>query len=486
MGLLTKEVEIKIWHINSKHYSEKGYKFNLGDIIKVKVEDLLKGSKFLVDVQCDYCGIVRKGIKYNNFTKLKSYRESKNYYCQSCNAKVNNRLPIEEVIKRVESLQNGYKLLNPNDYENHDSVLKISCDKNHEYETTMASVQQGCKCNVCWDEINKIRWIGEGNPRYNPELTERTRWRNRDTLEVVEWRRSVYERDNFTCQCCGQYQGNLHAHHLDGYDWAVEKRVDVDNGITLCSECHKEFHGLYGYGNNTRQQTEEFLIKVGKLTEQERLKIKELAKQNNRTKIHLDYKEVMDIKWILSNTDLTQEEIKSIFNLKGVCITYIKSGKSYSYIELNEDYIPSLEIQNKINQTILNRKNKVNGNSILSIEDVKAIKKMLYEGEKTYGYIAKIYGVSSGAIKRIKNGETWKNISISEVSNEQLANMGRDLQEKGERRYNSILSDMDVYEIRTELSKGEKPVNLAKKYGVKHGYIYDIKRNRVWKHIRIC
>ena len=30
----------------------------------------------------------------------------------------------------------------------------------------------------------------------------------------------------------------------------------------VCNKCHKEFHGIYGYGGNTRKQFEEFMTGV--------------------------------------------------------------------------------------------------------------------------------------------------------------------------------------------------------------------------------
>ena len=51
--LLTKEVEVKISASNLKHYREKGYKCNLNDTIKVKVEDLTDYSKTKIKYQCD-------------------------------------------------------------------------------------------------------------------------------------------------------------------------------------------------------------------------------------------------------------------------------------------------------------------------------------------------------------------------------------------------------------------------------------------------
>lgn len=51
---------------------------------------------------------------------------------------------------------------------------------------------------------------------------------------------------------------DLTAHHLDGYSWCKEKRLDINNGITLCKECHEDFHIIYGTKNNTKEQFFEY------------------------------------------------------------------------------------------------------------------------------------------------------------------------------------------------------------------------------------
>ena len=64
----------------------------------------------------------------------------------------------------------------------------------------------------------------------------------RRTKEYKEWRDAVFRRDNYTCRRCGQRGGALHAHHILRYRDHAEGRTDIDNGITLCSECHKIVH----------------------------------------------------------------------------------------------------------------------------------------------------------------------------------------------------------------------------------------------------
>lgn len=101
---------------------------------------------------------------------------------------------------------------------------------------------------------------GEAHPRWNPELTPEEREQGRYIEGYSDFIKNVYKRDNYTCQCCGKLgRDDLHAHHLDGYNWCVEKRTEVNNGITLCEKCHTNFHKQYGRGNNTKEQFEEWI-----------------------------------------------------------------------------------------------------------------------------------------------------------------------------------------------------------------------------------
>lgn len=59
-----------------------------------------------------------------------------------------------------------------------------------------------------------------------------------------QWRQSVFYKDNYTCQICGQRGGDLSAHHIKPWAKYPELRYDVDNGQCLCYDCHMEFHGL--------------------------------------------------------------------------------------------------------------------------------------------------------------------------------------------------------------------------------------------------
>lgn len=78
-----------------------------------------------------------------------------------------------------------------------------------------------------WSKSHFWRWwiCGEN------EL-ERKSWRYRN------WRKSVFDRDEYTCILCKQKWWYLHADHIKPFAHFKELRFDINNGRTLCVECH--------------------------------------------------------------------------------------------------------------------------------------------------------------------------------------------------------------------------------------------------------
>lgn len=74
------------------------------------------------------------------------------------------------------------------------------------------------------------------------------------------WRQAIFEKDDFICQKCGTRGGYLVAHHAKNFAEHPELVYAIDNGVTLCKDCHLDFHKEYGFRNNTEEQLMEYLL----------------------------------------------------------------------------------------------------------------------------------------------------------------------------------------------------------------------------------
>ncbi len=102
---------------------------------------------------------------------------------------------------------------------------------------------------------------GENHYNWQGGKTE-IKHRLRESGEYHAWRRKVFERDNRKCQECGAEDTELHAHHIKRFSDLLDEVVEefgeltfknalsyeslwgVQNGKTLCKECHGKAHGF--------------------------------------------------------------------------------------------------------------------------------------------------------------------------------------------------------------------------------------------------
>lgn len=172
--------------------------------------------------------------------------------CPKCAG--NLKKTTTQFIYEVDALTNNQYLV-LNDYKQAHKKVKFChvsnyCN-NYEFEMTPTGFLGGKRCPEC----KRLNQSGEKHWKYNPELTEKDRQR-RDMFngKLRKWRDDVYKRDKYICQVCFKHSHKLNAHHLNSWNSHAAERFTLDNGITLCEKCHKNFHSLYGFGNNTLKQ----------------------------------------------------------------------------------------------------------------------------------------------------------------------------------------------------------------------------------------
>lgn len=144
---------------------------------------------------------------------------------------------------------------------------KIGKHKNHILsDDGRKKIIESNKKRVWTDEMReklkkrkKPAWIflrGENNPNWKEDKSRSEKLsRLRKTVAYEEWRKAVFERDNYTCQKCGDNRGgNLEADHIKPFAYFPKLRFEISNGRTLCNECHKRTdtygHNAHKYANS--------------------------------------------------------------------------------------------------------------------------------------------------------------------------------------------------------------------------------------------
>lgn len=193
----------------------------------------------------------KKGVKFSDVHKQKlSESNTKEIKQKRVETRKKNGWfkDIEEVKRRQKEAKRG---CNPwNHFKNPDIVKeKIRntlkghpCYKSEERKKNISKAKTGGHLS----EITKKKMSATRQGIQLKDWTEflspiRSRIYQSKNFDV--WRRSIFQRDDWTCQDCYIKGGSLHAHHIRKFSKYPLLRFDVDNGITLCKPCHEKTIG---------------------------------------------------------------------------------------------------------------------------------------------------------------------------------------------------------------------------------------------------
>ena len=158
MGLITKNVYIKVNGHNLLHYKNKGYNCNKNDIILVDVHDLTNGCSSLITYSCDYCG---KEVTTEFFNKIKTIHNNEKFCCKDGHC---------QCLKREELFQEKYGVKNPMQLSFNVNKAKNTCIERYGVDNPYKNknIQEKAK------NTNLERY-GVENPLSNKDIQEKVK-----------------------------------------------------------------------------------------------------------------------------------------------------------------------------------------------------------------------------------------------------------------------------------------------------------------------
>jgi len=222
---------------------------------------------------CSFCG---KEIE----KQPNQIRKYKTHYCNNyCSSQSRKKLSVKycfncgkEIIKKSSTFNRSEKHYCSREcfykVENASRKKRVNvncsyCNNSFEKRPSELIGKKNVYCSVkCKDIHTGILQKRDKHPRWNNNLTDEKRVIKRKYDNYLIWREKVYQRDKYTCLLCNDNKGgNLVAHHVYNYSEHKQIQLNINNGVTLCKNCHKSFHDTYGYTKNNIEQLTIFFDK---------------------------------------------------------------------------------------------------------------------------------------------------------------------------------------------------------------------------------
>lgn len=190
------------------------------------------------------CKICTKYFKYNSNERARKYCSRECYHKSRIGIPVGiGRVLSVEVRKKISEKRKGSKM------------PPFSA----EHRKKLSEWQKGKPKRNGWKHSIETRTkiskshLGEKNPQWKGGISP-INDRIRLSMNYKLWRTAVFERDKYTCILCGDNRGgNLQADHIKRFCDFPELRFDINNGRTLCIDCHRKTDT---YGNRGRNYSE--------------------------------------------------------------------------------------------------------------------------------------------------------------------------------------------------------------------------------------
>lgn len=201
MIIENQKIDITITRRNIGIYKNRGYdNVKSGDVLSLGVDELSKGSKIKVDVECDYCGKIVP-VAYKDYV---AYKFDK-YSCQHCRQKKTSEYNL---IQRQEDLYNralnfcnemGYRLLtNKDEILNADTRIIYECPKHGIHETKIYTLIDKYECWDCSYEHRGINARKSADEVFNDFKQHGGILLNKDNY--ISWN---YKNLQVICKNCG-------------------------------------------------------------------------------------------------------------------------------------------------------------------------------------------------------------------------------------------------------------------------------------------
>lgn len=255
---------LKDWFSRSKYCSRKCYVESMkGKNLFGKYRFLgsgLKGRKFperqgennprysRVLLKCAYCG--------KEFSVINARKDTAKYCSIECRKK-----------HRFNPIKNICKNCHKEFIREHNPKRKYDfCSAKCRAEYNSKKCRITLVCAECGKKFKVLQYYSEQKccskecaDKFKDAGKTKIAIRLRNSKKYSIWRSRVFKRDNYTCQVCGQVGGILNAHHIKPFSDYPELRLDVNNGETLCVDCHV---ATETFGNGKRKLNDDLISQV--------------------------------------------------------------------------------------------------------------------------------------------------------------------------------------------------------------------------------